>query len=158
MPPFITPFRISCLACAIDNRGISLPLSSRTPSTSVSIKSLEAFNALAIDPAAVSALILYVWPSAPRPSGATTGIIFTPNRASSTCLSTLSGIPTYPRSTRFSIALSVSLVLWLSFLAIIRFPSLPEMPTDMPPAAEIDVTRDLFIAPANTISTIEIVC
>ena len=76
MPPTTTFFAISSSASSIVNSGIKLPFLSRTPVTSVSIIILDAFIAAEIAPAAVSALILYVKPSFPIPTGAITGIIF----------------------------------------------------------------------------------
>ena len=67
---------IKSIKTEIVNSGINLSFWSRTPATSVNIIILEAFIAAEIEPAAVSAFILYVKPSVPIPTGAITGIIF----------------------------------------------------------------------------------
>ena len=89
----------------------------------------------------------------PRPIGATTGIISAPINASITAVLTVSGLPTKPRSIVFSSFSECD----ASFVAVMRLPSLPDSPTAHPPAALIEATRDLLMAPASTISTTDIV-
>ena len=69
----------------------------------------------------------------------------------------LVGSPTNPKSTTFSILLSGSVFDLINFLTVIKLASFPETPTALPPASLIAATIDLFIDPANTISTISTV-
>ena len=75
----------------------------------------------------------------------------------STVVSTLSGSPTKPRSTTFSMFEPGSTTVRVTLRACTMLPSLPHSPTARPPAALMKPTICLLIEPASTISTISIV-
>src|SRR5829696_1486025 len=96
-----------------------------------------------IPPAATeSALTLYA-PFGPSPSGATTGTNPPVHRASMSCGTTRTTLPTRPRSGIGSTS-SVG-------------PSVPEMPAAWTPRSPSPRTRPLFTPPANTFSATSIV-
>ena len=74
MPSLITFSLINFFIACVEAFSILLPLLSFTPDTSVNNNNLSAFNADAIVPAIVSALILKVSPSSFVPIGDITGI------------------------------------------------------------------------------------
>ena len=91
-----------------------------TPDTSVRSKSRSAFKAAAIEPAAVSPLILKVSPLSPDPSGAITGIMSASNKWFRRVGLMLRGVPTKPN-------------FGSSWSQVINFASLPDNPTAWPP-------------------------
>src|SRR6267142_1787758 len=114
--------------------------------------SFSARSAAATSPATRSALMLYVSPAEPTPTGAMTGM---KPPASSTRMgsgSTLSTSPTSPMSARLPSACRC-----MRFRARIMEPSLPESPTARPPCRLISPTISLLILPTSTISTISTV-
>src|SRR5262245_27432472 len=133
MPPEIVPSSIRLCASAVVSDLIRLPFLSSTPSTSVSRRRRFALSAEASAAAKVSALMLRVSPSGPTPIGATTGIKSDWMMTSMICGSTAAGSPTKPRSAICSILEVGSRQRRSSRLARIRFASLPEMPTALPP-------------------------
>ena len=78
------------------NSTISFLLLSNTPSTSVNKRSLFTFNVSAINPAATSALILYLFPLSSKPIGETIGTLFLLIADIRLFLSNLIGFPTKP--------------------------------------------------------------
>src|SRR5581483_8434020 len=137
MPPEMVPSAISAWMSAID-RSVSRFLSlSSTPGTSVRIRRRFAFSAPAMAPAKVSALTLKVPPSLEVATGASTGIISRPSTWLRIIRSTLSGSPTKPRSTTFSILESGSITVRVTLRAVTMLPSLPHRPMALPPAALI---------------------
>src|SRR5665811_2198759 len=74
-------------------------------------------------------------PVAASATGASTGIISLPSTALSTNRSTLSGSPTKPRSTTFSMLESGSTTVRVTLRAVTMLPSLPQSPIALPPAA-----------------------
>src|SRR6516164_814116 len=80
-----------------------------------------------------------------------------PRICASTVVSILSGSPTKPRSTIFSILEPGSNTVRFTLRASTMLPSLPVSPTALPPASLMKPTIWLLIEPASTISTISIV-
>jgi len=115
--------------------------------------SFFAFRASAIEPATRSALILYDKPSLPTPIGAITGIKSRCNNKSITETSILSTSPTWPRS----IISEVGSILLFNLFAVIRRPSYPVKPIELPPCWLIRLTIPLLTKPPRTISTASIV-
>ena len=141
------------MAIALGSRSVSRsPALSSTPATSVSRNSRAAPIAAAMAPAMVSALTLYVMPSAPLATGAITGTISAAINTSIRRRSTATGSPTKPRSTARSMLLSASRVVRVALTARTRPASLPQIPAARPPAALIQPTSSLLIDPASTIS------
>ena len=107
-------------------------------------------------PATVSALMLYVWPSAPTPIGAMTGMKFPSSSVSTTSGLTDSISPTWPMSMVSSPASGFACCK-TNFRARIKSPSLPERPTARPPCEFTSATISLLTSPPSTISTISMV-
>src|SRR5438093_465792 len=109
-------------------------------------------SAAAISPATRSALMLYVSPAAPTPTGAITGT--QPPCSSIRIASTLtaSTSPTRPMSTVSPLGRRCS-----RRRARRRLASLPEMPIALPPWWLMSPTISLLILPTSTISTISTV-
>ena len=93
--------------------------------------------------AVVSAFILYVIPSFPRPIGETTGKKPCFSKTSSSSGLTFLISPTKPKSMP---------LFWGFFIASIKCPSLPLTPTALPPKVFRCVIISLFIVPESTIS------
>ena len=94
MPPVIVPLRMRSVASMIDSSAISRPSLSSTPATSVSRSRRLAFMRAASAEANVSALMLRVCPSRPRPIGAMTGMRSDFEITSTMCGFTSTGSPT----------------------------------------------------------------
>src|SRR5215211_4322140 len=134
IPPVMVPSAMSFGTSSSVSSSISRFWPSSTPATSVSSRSRLAFIAMAMAPAAVSAFTLYVSPSLPRPIGATTGMaslwmIVLSNPGLTEC-----GSPTKPKSSVRVSPVVASIFVRLIRSAIRSFPSLPDIPTALPPA------------------------
>mmetsp|Transcript_8874 Transcript_8874/g.27883 ORF Transcript_8874/g.27883 Transcript_8874/m.27883 type:complete len:224 (+) Transcript_8874:957-1628(+) len=157
IPPLIVPSATRRDTSSVHNDRISSPLRSRTPTTSVSSSNRAAPSAAATAPAAVSALMLYDWPSVtPTPIGAMTGMAPHATRSSSSAGRTCVGSPTSPRSAR-TLPPEASVVQCSRRVAPITPAAWPVRPTALPPARESALTSLLFTSPPSTISTTSIV-
>mmetsp|Transcript_37436 Transcript_37436/g.105685 ORF Transcript_37436/g.105685 Transcript_37436/m.105685 type:complete len:255 (+) Transcript_37436:257-1021(+) len=144
MPPYMMPSPWSSLHSRILSFLYRLPMSSLsfiTPGTSVMRMSFSACRAAAISPAAVSALMLRAWPPSPEATVAMTGMVSLSTRVRMRPAFTPVTSPTNPMS--FSTICRARIV----------FPSLPHMPTALPPASLMRETMLLFTRPTSTIST-----
>src|SRR5262249_6877321 len=128
MPPSMTPALIKRSASRFVSVETSWPSSPAIPATSVRWMSFSATRAAATSPATRSALMLYVSPPIPTPTGAITGMNACSSSSRMGSGSTFSTSPTRPMSTAAPAASRCS-----RFLARIRLPSLPESPTARPP-------------------------
>src|ERR1700693_4088300 len=152
MPPSITLFLIRRSASRLVSVEMCLPSPLLMPCTSVRWISFSAKSAAATSPATRSALMLYVSPVAPTPTGAITGI--NPPSSSTRMGSGLpaSTSPTSPMSAMLPSACRCS-----RLRARTSEPSLPLSPTARPPWRLIRPTISLLILPTSTISTISMV-
>mmetsp|Transcript_2780 Transcript_2780/g.10657 ORF Transcript_2780/g.10657 Transcript_2780/m.10657 type:complete len:214 (-) Transcript_2780:390-1031(-) len=147
IPPAMTFVATRSLVSEMLNVRINDPgssLSMHTPGTSVIRISFAAPMDAASSPAAVSALTLSACPYASIATVATTGMYPASTSCFKTDVSTEVTSPTNPHSGSRILPLNV-------------FPSLPQIPTALPPATFINETKLLLTLPTNTISTISIV-
>ena len=140
MPPEIVPSVVISRICPAVRSVITSPCAFLTPATSVSSSSRSACNAAAMAPAAVSPFTLNVSPFRPMPRGAMTGMMSALNIACRMVVSQLTGVPTRPSDGSVG-------------SQTIRFASLPDSPTPLPPCDDSACTIRLFTRPESTIST-----
>src|SRR5712692_1393420 len=152
IPPSITDSSIRRSASLGLSVVMSPPWSPRMPCTSVRWMSFSAPSAAATSPATRSALMLYVSPEAPTPTGAMTGMNPWSSRSRIASGLTCSTSPTSPMSTSSPEGSRCS-----RRRARMSEPSLPESPTALPPWKLIRPTISLLILPTRTISTISTV-
>src|SRR5574341_112700 len=157
MPPAMTPEATNSSTFFLFRLGISFLSLSRMPAWSVSRMSFSALSAPATAPATRSALILYVSPFGPAPTGAITGIKPPWSSACSAPGRTSVTSPTSPISMISVAPVSSDFLVMVSFFAWTRPPSLPVRPTALPPAWLMRFTISLFTLPPRTISTMSMV-
>src|SRR5947208_11581073 len=152
IPPSITAAAMSRSASFRFSVLIRRASLSRMPWTSVRWMSFSAPSAAAISPATRSALMLYVSPPAPTPTGAMTGTnpASSSNRIGSVFTASIS--PPRPMSTSSPVGSRCGRRRARSSPA-----SFPESPTALPPRWLIRPTMALLILPTRTISTISTV-